>query len=353
MAVADVDRGRQARPPWSRVVVAPESGNVGVLLGNGDGTFQAVVTYFSGALSAESVAIADVNGDGKPDLVVANYCLNSNVCAEGAVGVLLGNGDGTFQAAVNYDSGASWATSVAVADVNGDGKPDVVVTNIGSPRDSRRAAGERKWDIPGGGDLRLGRVESLFRGGGGCERGRQARPGGVELRLLECVGRLGQCTAGKWRWDIPGGGDLRLGRNVNAFSVALGDFNGDGKPDVAVANGGLQHSWCAPGKWRWDIPGGSDLRLGRSPEPIPWQWGNSTATASPTWQWQTISNPHHPVGVLLNIPSFQKTTTTTITSSSNPSNFGQSVMFTATVTPKGSGTPTGTVTFSDRRDDPR
>jgi hypothetical protein len=60
-----------------------------------------------------------VNGDGKPDLVVAN---------EGAVGVLLGNGDGTFQAAVSYDSGGL-GNSVAVADVNGDGKPDVVVAS--------------------------------------------------------------------------------------------------------------------------------------------------------------------------------------------------------------------------------
>ena len=78
---------------------------------------------------------------------------------------------------------------------------------------------------------------------------------------------------------------------VQSYSVAVGDFNGDGKPDVAVAN--VQST----------------------------------------------------VGVLLNISSFP--ITTTITSSSNPSNFGQSVMFTATVTPKGSGTPTGTVTFSD------
>ena len=213
VAVADVNGDGKPDLVVAGGCGSSNCGNVGVLLGNGDGTFQAVVTYFSGALSAESVAIADVNRDGKPDLVVANYCLNSNVCAEGAVGVLLGNGDGTFQAAVNYDSGGSWATSVAVADVNGDGKPDVVVTNIRLSRDSRRAARERRWDIPGGGDLRLGRVEALFRGGGGCERGRQARPGGVELRLLECVGRLGQCTAGQWRWDVPSGGDLRLGRS--------------------------------------------------------------------------------------------------------------------------------------------
>jgi hypothetical protein len=47
---------------------------VGALLGNGDGTFQSVVTYGSGGDEATSVAVADVNGDHKPDLVVANNC---------------------------------------------------------------------------------------------------------------------------------------------------------------------------------------------------------------------------------------------------------------------------------------
>jgi hypothetical protein len=91
---------------------------VGVLLGNGDGTFQKAVTYDSGGpvlYSFESlVAVADVNGDGKPDLVVAEC--SDDRCSDGVVGVLLGNGDGTFQTAVNYGSGGYLATSVAVAD---------------------------------------------------------------------------------------------------------------------------------------------------------------------------------------------------------------------------------------------
>jgi len=110
------------------------NGLVGVLLGNGDGTFQTAVTYGSGGYYAMSVAVADVNGDGKPDLVVANNCTSgdfSNGCTDpsGTVGVLLGNGDGTFQAAVTYGSGGYYSSSVAVADVNGDGKPDLVVAN--------------------------------------------------------------------------------------------------------------------------------------------------------------------------------------------------------------------------------
>jgi hypothetical protein len=100
-------------------------GSVGILLGNGDGTFHAVLNYDSGDDNTTAVAIADVNGDGKPDLLVSNV----GTTAGSTVGVLLGNGDGTFQAAVTYASGGNYAFSVAVADVNGDGKPDLVVAN--------------------------------------------------------------------------------------------------------------------------------------------------------------------------------------------------------------------------------
>ena len=78
-----------------------------------------------------SVAIEDVNGDGKPDLLVANFCqsYNGGYKGAGAVSVLLGNGDGTFQAPVSYNSGGNEALSVTVGDLNGDDKPDVVVAN--------------------------------------------------------------------------------------------------------------------------------------------------------------------------------------------------------------------------------
>ena len=74
------------------------------------------MSFNSGAENADSVRIADVNGDGIPDLVVANECGNSD-CTSGAVSVLLGNGNGTFQPAVNYSSAGQYASSVAVADV--------------------------------------------------------------------------------------------------------------------------------------------------------------------------------------------------------------------------------------------
>ena len=119
-AVADVNR--DGRPD---VLVANYgSDSIGVLLGNGDGTFKPVVTYDSGGYHPSTVAVADVNADAQPDLVVSDYDSSS-------VGVLLGNGDGTFQPPVNYDSGGP-AASLAVADLNGDGKPDLVVADYNS-----------------------------------------------------------------------------------------------------------------------------------------------------------------------------------------------------------------------------
>ena len=86
--------------------------------------FFAPVNYAAG-IDPTSVAIADLNGDGKPDLLVADVCRTNNNCPNsgGGMSVLLGNGDGTFQAAVTYDSGGVQAGSVAVADLNGDGRP--------------------------------------------------------------------------------------------------------------------------------------------------------------------------------------------------------------------------------------
>src|SRR5262249_38154553 len=92
---------------------------VGVLLGNGDGSFQPVQTYDSGADGAVYVAVADVNGDGKPDVLVSNLCY---ACGNGVVGVLLGNGDGSLQTAQTYSAGGIGAHAIVVGDVNRDGK---------------------------------------------------------------------------------------------------------------------------------------------------------------------------------------------------------------------------------------
>jgi hypothetical protein len=158
-------------------------GAVGVLLGNGDGTFRPAVSYASGGSSAASVAVADLNGDGKPDLVVANE-VPLGAGTDGVLAVLFGNGDGTFQPAVIYDSGGYAAMSVAVADLNGDGKPDLVVAN---------------WSGVSTGDGTLGVL--LGTGNGTFQPVVTYDTGGIA-----------------------------------ADAVAVADVNGDGKPDLLVAN---------------------------------------------------------------------------------------------------------------------
>src|SRR2546421_3500119 len=82
-----------------------------------DTLFKFIGSYPSGGTSADAIAVADVNGDGKPDLLVVNE--GANICCHpGSVSVLLGNGDGTFQAPQAYYSGGLDAVSIAVADVN-------------------------------------------------------------------------------------------------------------------------------------------------------------------------------------------------------------------------------------------
>src|SRR3989442_6592908 len=104
------------------------STNVLVLLGNGDGTFQTPGIYVVGRYPY-SVATGDFNGDGKLDLVVVNSGYPS-IDFLGDVSVLLGNGDGTFQTAVNYKAGR-YPLFAVVADFNGDRILDLSIMNWG------------------------------------------------------------------------------------------------------------------------------------------------------------------------------------------------------------------------------
>ena len=96
---------------------------VSVLLGNGDGSFQPAQSIPVG-YGPKAVAVADVNGDGKADVITANYDGND-------VSVLLGNGDGTFQPAKSFAVGYG-PKAVAVADLTGDGKNDIITANYGA-----------------------------------------------------------------------------------------------------------------------------------------------------------------------------------------------------------------------------
>jgi Bacterial Ig-like domain (group 3)/FG-GAP-like repeat len=124
-------------------VVQVTNNNVaGVLLGNGDGTLHQYASYKTGGFWPLSVTIADINGDGRPDLIVGNECQftqkgsgHGRCNSIGEVSVLTNKGGlgplfAGFNTARTFASGGFEASSVPVADVNGDGRPDLVISDV-------------------------------------------------------------------------------------------------------------------------------------------------------------------------------------------------------------------------------
>jgi hypothetical protein len=235
------------------VVLGSGDGTVVVLLGNGDGTFQAPVSYASGGFSVYGVAVADVNADGKPDLLTANYCDTEITCSasgSGIIGVLKGNGDGTFQAAAAYDSGGSAALSVAAADLNADGKIDLVVANQ-NPTVPDGSVGV----LSGNGDGTF-QTAVAYDSGGSSTRwvvvGDVTGDGVSDVLVADQV--AGWCSGGatcslySTVALLQGNGDGTFQAAVaygaagwGSQSLAVADINGDGFSDVIVANDQLAY----------------------------------------------------------------------------------------------------------------
>ncbi|MGB8582616.1 MAG: FG-GAP-like repeat-containing protein [Candidatus Sulfotelmatobacter sp.] len=314
------------------------NGSIGVLLGNGDGTYQAATAYSSAGLYADAVAVGDINGDGNPDLVVANEC-NGNSCTNGAYGVLLGNGDGTFQAAVSYNSGGVTATSVALADVNGDGKLDLLLTNQCS--DNNCTTGQVAV-LLGNGD---GTFQSpVTYGTSGLYAGSLAvadinGDGKLDLLVTDQCESNSICNTG-FLAVLLGNGDgtfqtpltIAVPSPQSVSQLTLADFNGDGHLDVASGAGNF-------------------LLLGNGDGTFqPFQHLGAGGQGIAAGDFNGDGKPDVAAGgltVLLNVASaFKYATVTALTASANPAN--GPVSFTATVSPSfNAGSVSGSVTFYD------
>ena len=109
-----------------------KNSSIRILLGNGDGTFGEGVRARAGLPNPLSIASADFNGDGIPDLVMANSACHAKSGNFNCISVLVGNGDGTFQPPAKFRAHGQTSLQFTVADFNGDGKPDVATVNVNS-----------------------------------------------------------------------------------------------------------------------------------------------------------------------------------------------------------------------------
>ena len=209
------------------------SNNVGVLLGKGDGTFRSAGSYKVGA-NPGAVAVADVNGDGKLDVVVANQNCNNGhgPCGPGSVSVLLGNGDGTFQAHKEFATamGPNWVT---VGDFNGDGKLDLAVPCGGS----RESTSKLSILLGNGDGTFLGPVSYELNSNGASVAAADFNGDGkLDLAIADNMGFVSIFLAngdGTFRTRV----DYPIGYHPWG-SIGIGDFNGDGNLDLAVATNG-------------------------------------------------------------------------------------------------------------------
>ena len=209
-------------------------GGVSVLLGNGDGSFQNPV-FYAVEDGPQDLAVADVNTDGNPDLLVVNECGHTSGCRQGTVSVLLGNGDGTFQAQQSYFVGI-FPLEVAVADFNGDRKPDLVL-DLPCGTDSNCVSTGGVGVLLGNGDGTFQDVVNYAATGMDTVRvgtgyfGKNNTPDIIALNYQTFDVTL---FKGKGDGTFAPGQDLGVGSNP--VSVGTGDLNGDRQDDAVVLN---------------------------------------------------------------------------------------------------------------------
>ncbi|HTR51409.1 MAG TPA: VCBS repeat-containing protein [Kofleriaceae bacterium] len=215
VAIADVDGDHHA----DAIVTDGDANLISIARGNGDGTFQTPTTLATGT-HPWSIAVGDLDGDGDVDLVVGNY-------DDGTITRYLDNGAGAF-AAATFPAGAS-PQSVAIVDVTGDGLPDVVAASH-----TINEATVLVGDGHGG----FATLTTIATGTGPYQVASADfnHDGVADLASANTTAASVSVLLGRGAGQFQAKVDYSTGTSTQPWSIAVGDLDRDGHPDVVVAN---------------------------------------------------------------------------------------------------------------------